>query len=262
MLAGSRAGEEAAELTQAPPVHRLRGRLRADAGAPFADRLRVLARDARGHTLHAWLAHGAAGLRVHEAPDVFGQRFAAGGVLVLDDVAVAQTDLVAAPTAAQTAHTALLPGLLDAAIDVGLAQAATEEAASFVRERARPWMDAGVARACDDPLLVHDYGQLQIALHAAQALLREAAEALDQPHPGAAAAVDAAAVLAARTALRAGEKLLELAGASATRAAHRLDRHWRNARVHTLRAPQHQALERLGQRLLGTAASTHGGAPR
>ena len=40
-----------------------------------------------------------------------------------------------------------------------------------------------------------------------------------------------------RFALEASEKLFELAGSSATRAAHNLDRHWRNARTHTLHDP-------------------------
>lgn len=253
LLAGA---EESAELTLPPPVHRLVGRLRAEPGALLADRLRVPARDGQGRPLHAWIAHGAAGLRVDDAAALFGLRAAPAGQLVLDQVAVAETDLYPAPELASAARVARL---LDAAIDVGLALAATEDAAGFVRERARPWMDAGVARAADDPLLVHDFGQLRIALHAAQALLHEAAQAETEV---ADAAVDAAAAQAARTALQAGEKLLELAGSSATRAAHRFDRHWRNARVHQLRAAPAHALERLGRRLLGPAPAISFGAGR
>lgn len=247
LLAGA---EDTAALAGQPPVQRLHGRLRAEPGALLADRLRVPARDAQGRLWHTWIPQGAAGVRVDGAAALFGLRSAAPGLLVLDQVAVAETDR----TAPFDGHAAdRLARLLDTAIDVGLAQAATEDAADFVRERARPWMDAGVARAADDPLLVHDFGQLRIALHAAQALLHEAAQATPED---ADAALDAAAAQAARTALHTGEKLLELAGSSATRAVHRLDRHWRNARVRQLQDPADHALERLGRRLLGAAPRT------
>ena len=47
-------------------------------------------------------------------------------------------------------------------------------------------------------------------------------------------------------ALEASEKLFELAGSAATRAAHNLDRHWRNARTHTLHDPVRWKLHLLG----------------
>ena len=46
-----------------------------------------------------------------------------------------------------------------------------------------------------------------------------------------------AKILTTEIALEASEKLFELAGSSATRATHNLDRHWRNARTHTLHDP-------------------------
>ncbi len=46
-----------------------------------------------------------------------------------------------------------------------------------------------------------------------------------------------AKVLTTEIALRAGEKLFELAGTQSTLAEHGLDRHWRNARTHTLHDP-------------------------
>jgi alkylation response protein AidB-like acyl-CoA dehydrogenase len=59
-------------------------------------------------------------------------------------------------------------------------------------------------------------------------------------------AVAAAKVLTTRIALEASEKLFELAGSSATRAAHNLDRHWRNARTHTLHDPVRWKLHLIG----------------
>jgi len=46
-----------------------------------------------------------------------------------------------------------------------------------------------------------------------------------------------AKVLTTEIAIEASNKLFELAGTRATLIAHNLDRHWRNARVHTLHDP-------------------------
>ena len=57
----------------------------------------------------------------------------------------------------------------------------------------------------------------------------------------------------AKSALEASEKLFDLAGSSATRAAHALDRHWRNARVHTLHDPVRWKYHLLGNYYLNGA---------
>ena len=93
--------------------------------------------------------------------------------------------------------------------------------------------------------MIHQIGDLKIRLHAAEALLQCAARTLDAlPSPlsfegmaQASIAVAEAKVLTTEIALHASEKLFELAGTQASLAAHGLDRHWRNARVHTLHDP-------------------------
>jgi alkylation response protein AidB-like acyl-CoA dehydrogenase len=55
-----------------------------------------------------------------------------------------------------------------------------------------------------------------------------------------------AKILTTEIALEASEKLFELAGSSATREAHNLDRHWRNARTHTLHDPVRWKYHALG----------------
>ena len=47
--------------------------------------------------------------------------------------------------------------------------AALDETVAFVRNSARPWIDAGVARASDDPLTIYHIGQLDSRLAAADA---------------------------------------------------------------------------------------------
>ncbi len=136
--------------------------------------------------------------------------------------------------------------MIQAAIDAGIAEAAIDDAIDFVRHKSRPWIDAKVERASDDLYVIADIGRLKLDLHAAEALLRKAAQVLDEVDAGpvdaaaaarASIAVAEAKVLTTEIALLASEKLLELAGSRATLAEFNLDRHWRNARVHTLHDP-------------------------
>lgn len=140
-----------------------------------------------------------------------------------------------------------LSQIIQAAIDAGIAKAAIDDTLAFVRTRTRPWVDSGVERATDDPLTIREIGHLHIQLHAAEALLERAARALDDitargevtedDVARASVAVGEAKVLTTEVALLAGEKLFELAGTQSTLAEHNLDRHWRNARTHTLHDP-------------------------
>jgi alkylation response protein AidB-like acyl-CoA dehydrogenase len=71
-------------------------------------------------------------------------------------------------------------------------------------------------------------------------------------------AVAKAKVLTTEIALHASEKLFELAGSAATLAEHNLDRHWRNARTHTLHDPVRWKLHAVGNYLLnGIAPARH-----
>jgi alkylation response protein AidB-like acyl-CoA dehydrogenase len=124
-----------------------------------------------------------------------------------------------------------------------------------VRERSRPWIDANVERASDDPYVIADIGKLKLELHAAEALLRRAGRVLDEiaaepidEHSAARAsiAVAEAKVLTTQVALLASEKLFELSGSRATLAEFNLDRHWRNARVHTLHDPVRWKVHAVG----------------
>jgi alkylation response protein AidB-like acyl-CoA dehydrogenase len=116
-------------------------------------------------------------------------------------------------------------------------------------------MDSGLQSASDDPTIIHEIGHLYTELHAAQSLLYAAGEVLDEvarapiseaSSARASAAVAEAKILTTEIALEAAEKLFDLAGSAATRAGHNLDRHWRNARVHTLHDPVRWKYHLLG----------------
>ena len=216
-------------------------------GALFAHWVAVKALDDEGRQVMAFVRRGTPGLRIVDDWSGFGQRTTASGTVLLNNVPV-DADLVVS-----TWRLGQTPGiqgavsqLIQAAIDAGIARGALDDTISFVRERARPWIDAKVERASDDLYVIADIGKLKIELHAAEALLRKAGQVLDQvsaapitEHSAARAsiAVAQAKVLTTEVSLLVSEKLFELAGSRATLAEFNLDRHWRNARVHTLHDP-------------------------
>jgi len=63
-----------------------------------------------------------------------------------------------------------------------------------------------------------------------------------------------AKVLTTEIALEATNKLFELAGTRSTLIAHNLDRHWRNARVHTLHDPVRWKFFHIGNYYLNDVA--------
>jgi alkylation response protein AidB-like acyl-CoA dehydrogenase len=145
--------------------------------------------------------------------------------------------------------------VLHAAIDAGIARAALTDAARFVREKSRPYPDADVDRAADDPLVVHAFGEVELNVRAAEALLAEAARAIDRADgdltaesaTSASLAVAAARAATTRAALEAGSRLFEVAGTRSAAAGLGLDRHWRNARTHTLHDPAAWKIQHLGR---------------
>ncbi|MDR0188034.1 SfnB family sulfur acquisition oxidoreductase [Pseudomonas yamanorum] len=237
-------------------------------GALFAHWVAVKALNDDGKVVMAFVRRGTEGLRIVDDWSGFGQRTTASGTVLLDKVAV-DAELVV-----ETWRLGETPGiqgavsqLIQAAIDAGIARGALEDTISFVRERSRPWIDAKVERASDDLYVIADIGKLKIELHAAEALLRKAGQVLDQVSAApitaqsaarASIAVAEAKVLTTEISLLASEKLFELAGSRATLAEFNLDRHWRNARVHTLHDPVRWKYHAVGAyHLNGTLPARH-----
>ncbi len=250
-------------------------------GALFADIVPVLGLDEPGRAWLAYIPKNTEGLTVINDWSGFGQRTTASGTVKLDGVQVpADAVLPAYLVSEQPSFNGPLSQILQAAIDAGIAQAALDDTCRFVRTRSRPWIDSGVSRASADPLTIREVGDLQIRLHAAEALLERAARLFDaygpyalpglrnhgeeehHGHPAArvtasalgddaqnnappreedvarvSVAVAEAKVLTTEIALKAAEKLFELAGTQSVLEADNLDRRWRDARTHTLHDP-------------------------
>lgn len=237
-------------------------------GALFAHWIAVKALNEAGKQVIAFVQRATPGLRVVDDWSGFGQRTTASGTVLLNNVRV-DADLVVDNWRLNESPNiqGAVSQLIHAAIDLGIAREAIADTVRFVRERSRPWIDAKVERNSDDPYVIADIGKLSIELHAAEALLRKAGRVLDevsaspvdaQAAARASIAVAEAKVLSTELSLSASEKLFELSGSRATLAEFNLDRHWRNARVHTLHDPVRWKYHAIGAyRLNGTLPARH-----
>ncbi|WP_288657295.1 SfnB family sulfur acquisition oxidoreductase [Pantoea sp. UBA6567] len=215
-------------------------------GALFADILVTTALQDDDRPVMAFIPLPAPGAEIVDDWSGMGQRTTASGTVRLHQVAVDPAWIIPLPSPEKPTLRGAVSQFIQAAIDAGIAQGALDDALAFVRDHSRPWVDAGVARNTDDPYILADIGRISTELSAANALLRRAARVLDATDPAALTAENSAAasiavaeakVLTTEIALRASEKLLEWGGSRATLLQHGLDRHWRNARTHTLHDP-------------------------
>ncbi|MFJ4372685.1 SfnB family sulfur acquisition oxidoreductase [Pseudomonas japonica] len=257
-----------ARIVREGDTHVISGQKFYSTGALFAHWVAAKALNEEGRQVIAFIRRASPGLRIVDDWSGFGQRTTASGTVLLNEVPVDAELVVENWRLGETPNIqGSVSQLIQAAIDAGIAENAIADAIAFIRERARPWVDAGVEKAGDDPYVIADIGRLQLELHAAQALLVKAGKVLDEVN---AAPVDAASaarasiavaeakVLTTEISLLASEKLLELSGSRATLAEFNLDRHWRNARVHTLHDPVRWKYHAVGAyHLNGTLPARH-----
>ncbi|MFG1699570.1 acyl-CoA dehydrogenase family protein [Nonomuraea sp. NPDC049309] len=220
----------------------------------------VLAKDEQDRLVSVFVPRDAKGLELTGDWTSFGQRATVSGSAVLDGVRVPASHVVplhrafAGPTVGGA-----FDQLLHIAIDTGIARAALEAGGAFVRTHSRPWFESDVERVTDEQSVLVRFGQIagqvivtELALQRAARLLDEvvAAGPDDANTASLSAQVAALKVQAARVAVDTSSDVFELAGTRATDAAHGLDRHWRNARTHTLHDPVRWKEYHLGNFLL------------
>jgi SfnB family sulfur acquisition oxidoreductase len=215
-------------------------------GALFAHVVVAVALDEADRTVLALLERDTEGLRLIDDWSGIGQRTTGSGTTLFDAVRVAPSrvvphqDLFERPTPMGP-----VAQLIHAAVDVGIARAALADTLAFTRQHARPWFETDHARGADDPHVIAAAGELVIRVNAANALLERAGHAVDAARADptersvaeASIAVAEARALSTEVSLHVASKLFELAGSRATLEEHGYDRHWRNARTHTLHDP-------------------------
>lgn len=235
------------------------GRKFYSSGALLAHKVPIVALDDQGRAWYAIADRAAPGLTVIDDWSSFGQRTTLSGTVILDNVRVDKTWLVPGYKGYEvpTADGAIFQ-IIQVAVDTGIAKAALEETVDFVRHKSRAWVDSGLNHAYDDPYTIQAVGGLTLRLHAAQALLEKAGLAIDAAVANPTAETVALAqittaeakILSTEVAIEATNKLFELAGTRSTLAEYNLDRHWRNARTHTLHDPVRWKYSILGKYFL------------
>ncbi|WP_263090098.1 acyl-CoA dehydrogenase family protein [Curtobacterium sp. RIT-PI-V] len=223
---------------------RLHGEKHYSTGTIFADWTTVSARTPDGHTVGVTVRVDDPDVEVRDDWNGFGQRLTGSGTTKFDGVRVELWQLRPERTERRTVLPAFLQTVLLASL-AGVGAAAARDAASFVRSRTRHYQHGVGATAATDPLVQSVVGRIASDAIAAEALVLDAAGAIDAAHgaiesgdDGADALIDAAELrtialqaVVVEIVLRAATTLFEVGGASATDRDKSLDRHWRNART-------------------------------
>ncbi|WP_414447264.1 acyl-CoA dehydrogenase family protein [Burkholderia sp. 22PA0099] len=240
-------------------------------GALYADVLKIRALDEAGEMVAALVPADRAGIERIDDWDGMGQRGSASGTTRLHRVTVQAGEVMRmAPWTARPHHTGAAAQLLHAAIEIGIGLAALDDAAAWARHRARPVRESGVASASQDPYVLQTVGRMAASVHAAEAMVDEAARVLDiaaEARFGAAAEADVhdtaiaasiavaqAKIVSTEAALDVTERMYDAGGAAMTLRADNFDRHWRNARTHTTHDPLAYKCRAVGNHVVNGAA--------
>jgi SfnB family sulfur acquisition oxidoreductase len=238
--------DHATRITQDGPVYRLNGRKFYSTGVLFAHWVAVVANDDNNVSTIAFAPRETKGITIVDDWSGFGQRTTGSGTTLFDNVEVHPFSVLSfAALFERPTSMGPFAQIMHAAVEQGIAEAALADTVHFVRNSARPSKDAGIDRASDDPYTIATVGELKIRVDASSALLdragefvdRSAAEPSGESVAAASVAVAEAKIASTEAALLVASKLIELAGSSATLTKHGLDRHWRNARTHTVHDP-------------------------
>ncbi|MGV3549477.1 SfnB family sulfur acquisition oxidoreductase [Rhizobium sp.] len=283
VLAGDRLGNALAEIGHKDFKRRTRlfreggkwfvdGRKFYCTGAIYAHWIPTLvAAEEDGKTVQylAFVPRAAAGVVIHDDWDGFGQRVTGSGSVSFDRVEIDPDWIIPFTTSFESPTTiGPLAQIIHAAIDLGIGQGAYAEMLRYVRDRARPWLDARVERAADDPLTLEQVGNVRLRLRAAEALVERAGRLVDAAQAdmneetvaAASIAVAEARILCTKAGLLAANKLFELSGTSSTTADDNFDRYWRNVRTHTLHDPVRWKYQAVGQYYLNGRLPPRNGA--
>ena len=242
-------------ITQTASGYAINGRKFYSTGALFAQWIAVVGLTEDDKILLALVQRDAAGITIVDDWSGMGQRTTASGTVVFENVEVSKTDVLPHYLSFEQLTTQVVNStLLHAAIDLGIANAAANDAMQFVRNHSRPWIESGVEQACQDPFIIHQIGEMMLQLHAAAAMLTRAGEFCDRACEDmtesriaeASVTVAEAIALAEQAAIFTTNKLFEVSGTKSTLSQFNHDRHWRNARTHTLHDPVQWKYYRIG----------------
>lgn len=214
-------------------------------GALLSHIVPIVAADENGQGFLIFADREAPGLTVTNNWSSFGQRTTASGSVKIDNVRVPKLHALKVTSFDHPTVGGPVSQIIQSAIDAGIARGAIDDTITFIKTLSRPWIDSGKPTAGEDLFTIAAIGDLKIRLHAAEALLEIAGRSIDAARENttletvseATIKTGESKVLTTEIAILSTNKLFELAGTRSTLAEHGLDRHWRNARVHTLHDP-------------------------
>jgi SfnB family sulfur acquisition oxidoreductase len=237
-------------------------------GALFADIVPVVALDDDDKVVVVFVDRNTEGLTIIDDWSGIGQRTTASGTTIIEHVKVEERDILRHYLAFEEQTTmGAVAQIIHAAVDVGIARAAARDTIAFVRQHTRPWFETDFDHGYEEPLIIYGVGEIQIKLHAAEGLLRRAGELIDRAIADptekngieASIAVAEAKALADEASIFISNKLFELSGTKSALEAFNHDRHWRNARIHTLHDPVRWKYINVGNYFLnGVKPPRHG----
>ncbi|MEQ1954857.1 SfnB family sulfur acquisition oxidoreductase [Mesorhizobium sp. CN2-181] len=258
VLAGDRIGNAHSENTKNKPgVHthdlvrvaggwRITGRKFYSTGAIFAQWIPFIAADETGASKMFFTAADAKGLEVVDDWNGMGQRTTASGTTIFNDVFVPDEHVFPYSKTEVDAKSFMYNAqLIHTAIDVGIAEEVLGEARRYIHQHNRPWTGNPYDEHAREPFVVAEFGKLSLRVRTAAAMLGRAAAAVDamRAAPSKQSIIDArlaiadARVVAGEVAVDVSTEFFGITGARATLPQFGLDRHWRNARTHTLHDP-------------------------
>ena len=220
-------------------------------GSLYSDWIAVIGATPDERLVSAIVPANADGVTLEDDWDGIGQRLTGTGTTRLADVRLAPDQVIDESARAHLgSYASPFLQLYLMALLAGILRATVDDAAALVRRRERNFTHASAARPADDPLLQQVVGEISSAAFAAEAIVLAAADAVqaaaDSQVDGAldpelvaeaSLRVSQAKVVIDEFVQRAGWRIFDVGGASATKQSHNLDRHWRNARTVTAHNP-------------------------
>ncbi|NKJ36876.1 MULTISPECIES: SfnB family sulfur acquisition oxidoreductase [Rhizobium] len=242
------AGQSDLQLTHDGLGYRLNGRSFHSASVLFSDWIVMFIADAV-----AIVPRNTEGVQIIDDWDGFGQRTSGNGTTILHniylnvDAVLSHHEKLGQPSVIDS-----VGQLTHAGINLGIARSAL--ATTIELMRAHPSTDNSLKHAADDPLIITRVGEIAVRIEAATAMVERAGSKIDAAQINltedhvidAALSVAAAQTVTAEIAMEASNTLFDLAGASSARIGLNLDRHWRNARIHTLHDPARRTYNAVG----------------
>ncbi|MDR3516708.1 MAG: SfnB family sulfur acquisition oxidoreductase [Azospirillaceae bacterium] len=212
-------------------------------GALYAHWIAVVANDEDRRSTITFIPRGTKGLELVNDWSSFGQRSTGSGTTRFHAVTVPEFNVIPHQVVFdQPTPMGPIAQIIQAAIDTGIARAALADTIEYTRKYARPWLETNFEHGYEDPYVIAAVGDLALRVTATNAVLERAgrfvdiaiADPTDQTVAEASIAVAEAKVLSTEASLLVASKLFELTGSRSTLKEFNFDRHWRNARTHTL----------------------------